>query len=81
MEKILYHTGFEERHRHDVRRRRESADFGQGFYLSPDVAFTRRLAQTRKELQSRKRTETLIQGSNPFSLGSSRKVGSTKRET
>ena len=49
MEKIrLYHTGFEEIRRPDVHRGRINADFGQGFYLSPDEEFSRRWARTRK---------------------------------
>ena len=45
---LLYHTGFKEIPAPDIRIGRKSADFGQGFYLSPDEAFSRRWARTRR---------------------------------
>ena len=40
----LYHAGTAEIRRPDLKIGRKNADFGQGFYLSPDIAFTRRWA-------------------------------------
>lgn len=40
----LYHTGKEEIREPDIRRGRINADFGQGFYLSPDRDFSYRWA-------------------------------------
>lgn len=40
----LYHTGKEEIRDPDIRRGRKNADFGQGFYLSPDRDFSYRWA-------------------------------------
>ncbi len=40
----LYHTGREEVRNPDIRRGRKNADFGQGFYLSPDREFASRWA-------------------------------------
>ncbi len=40
----LYHTGSAVIPEPDVRRGRRNADFGQGFYLTPDEAFARRWA-------------------------------------
>ena len=40
----LYHTGREEIRDPDIRRGRKNADFGQGFYLSPDRDFSYRWA-------------------------------------
>ncbi len=40
----LYHTGKEEIRDPDIRRGRKNADFGQGFYLSPDKDFSYRWA-------------------------------------
>ncbi len=40
----LYHTGREEIRRPDIRRGRRNADFGPGFYLTPDLEFARRWA-------------------------------------
>ncbi|MBQ6722192.1 MAG: DUF3990 domain-containing protein [Clostridia bacterium] len=40
----LYHTGREEIRNPDIRRGRKNADFGQGFYLSPDRDFSHRWA-------------------------------------
>ena len=42
----LYHTGREEIREPDIRRGRKNADFGQGFYLTPDRDFTYRWAGT-----------------------------------
>ncbi len=38
----LYHTGFEEIRSPDLKRGRKSADFGQGFYLTPNAEFAGR---------------------------------------
>ena len=40
----LYHTGKTEIREPDIRRGRKNADFGQGFYLTPDMEFTYRWA-------------------------------------
>lgn len=40
----LYHTGKVEIKKPDIHRGRRNADFGQGFYLSPDKEFTYRWA-------------------------------------
>ncbi len=40
----LYHTGSVEIREPDIRRGRKNADFGQGFYLSPDMDFAYRWA-------------------------------------
>ena len=45
---LLYHTGFEEIRRPDVYRGRKNADFGQGFYMSPDRSFSERWAKELK---------------------------------
>ncbi|MBQ1770651.1 MAG: DUF3990 domain-containing protein [Clostridia bacterium] len=45
---LLYHTGFSEITVPDIRHGRKNADFGQGFYLSADPAFSRRWAKIRK---------------------------------
>ncbi|MBQ8954883.1 MAG: DUF3990 domain-containing protein [Clostridia bacterium] len=45
---ILYHTGFEEIRQPDIHHGRKNADFGQGFYLSADRAFSERWARERK---------------------------------
>ena len=45
----LYHTGFEVIREPDVHRGRKNADFGQGFYLSPDLDFSKRWARTRRD--------------------------------
>lgn len=42
----LYHTGKLEIRDPDIRRGRRNADFGQGFYLTPDMEFARRWAGT-----------------------------------
>lgn len=46
---LLYHTGFAEIPVPDLRRGRVNADFGQGFYLSDDLAFAERWATEKKE--------------------------------
>ncbi len=43
----LYHTGFAVIPSPDLLRGRKNADFGQGFYLTDDVAFSRRWARQR----------------------------------
>ena len=48
----LYHTGTEEIRSPDVRRGRKNADFGQGFYLTPDLEFARRWAGERAVLNA-----------------------------
>ena len=45
---LLYHTGFDEIPVPDLRRGRVNADFGQGFYLSDDPAFSARWATEKK---------------------------------
>ena len=40
----LYHTGLTEIREPDIRHGRKNADFGQGFYLTPEVDFTYRRA-------------------------------------
>lgn len=42
---ILYHTGDREIRNPDIRYGRKNADFGWGFYLTPDRAFTYRWAR------------------------------------
>ena len=44
----LYHTGFSESRVPDLHHGRKNADFGQGFYTSPDLSFCRRWARERK---------------------------------
>ena len=44
----LYHTCLQEIRQPDIHIGRVNADFGQGFYLSPDEAFSRRWASIRK---------------------------------
>ena len=44
----LYHAGFLEIKKPDIHFGRKNADFGQGFYLSPDPDFSRRWAGTEK---------------------------------
>ena len=41
----LYHTGPLEIREPDIRHGRKNADFGPGFYLTPDMAFARRWAR------------------------------------
>lgn len=45
---LLYHTGFHQRRNPDIRAGRKNADFGQGYYLTPDRAFAERWAMERK---------------------------------
>lgn len=45
---LLYHTGFHERRNPDIRAGRKNADFGQGYYLTPDRDFAQRWATERK---------------------------------
>ncbi len=48
MEKLrLYHVGFQEIREPDVHFGRKNADFGQGFYLTPDGEFAKRWATER----------------------------------
>lgn len=49
---LLYHAGFEEIRDPDIRHGRKNADFGQGFYLSPDRDFSERWAKERKGCQT-----------------------------
>ena len=44
----LFHTGFEIIESPDLKHGRKNADFGQGFYLSPNKEFCRRWARTQK---------------------------------
>ncbi len=44
----LYHTGFDIIREPDLSRGRHNADFGPGFYLSPDGEFSRRWARERR---------------------------------
>ena len=44
----LYHTGYLQIPAPDIKRGRANADFGQGFYTTPDEAFARRWARTHK---------------------------------
>ena len=44
----LYHTGFHEIKNPDIHYGRKNADFGQGFYLTDDMEFSRRWAKERK---------------------------------
>ena len=46
---LLYHTGFDEIKHPDIHIGRKNADFGQGFYLSPDLDFTRRWSRIRND--------------------------------
>ena len=41
----LYHTGYEEIREPDIHHGRKNADFGWGFYLTPDREFTYRWAR------------------------------------
>jgi hypothetical protein len=45
----LYHTGFKETIKKDLYIGRKNADFGQGFYLSPDFSFSSRWASSFKD--------------------------------
>ncbi len=44
----LYHAGFDVIEEPDLGRGRKNADFGQGFYLSPDGEFSRRWAREKR---------------------------------
>jgi hypothetical protein len=44
----LYHAGFEEIRKPDVRYGRRNADFGQGFYMSAEEEFAKRWARIRR---------------------------------
>ncbi|MCR5299739.1 MAG: DUF3990 domain-containing protein [Erysipelotrichaceae bacterium] len=46
---ILFHTGLQEIPQPDIRYGRKNADFGQGFYLSPDREFACRWAKERED--------------------------------
>ena len=48
----LYHVGFSIIEHPDLLHGRKNADFGQGFYLSSDLDFSKRWAKTRKGLTS-----------------------------
>ena len=48
----LYHTGFQSIPEPDIRYGRKNADFGQGFYLSADLAFSKRWAREQKGLST-----------------------------
>ena len=43
----LYHTGYQEIREPDIRHGRKNADFGQGFYLTPDRDFSVRWGNER----------------------------------
>ena len=45
---LLYHTGFEQIPHPDLHRGRKNADFGQGFYLTPEQSFAERWAKAQK---------------------------------
>ena len=45
---ILYHTGFDIIRKPDVHYGRKNADFGQGFYLTPEQSFAERWAKAQK---------------------------------
>ncbi len=45
---LLYHTGFQEIPRPELKRGRKNADFGQGFYLTENPEFARRWARRRE---------------------------------
>ena len=49
---ILYHTGSGEIRDPDIHHGRKNADFGQGFYLTPDKEFACRWARERKDEQT-----------------------------
>jgi len=48
----LYHTGFSIIDKPDIHYGRKNADFGQGFYLSLDMEFTRRWIRASKDSDS-----------------------------
>ncbi|MCR5053499.1 MAG: DUF3990 domain-containing protein [Lachnospiraceae bacterium] len=45
----LYHTGFSEIKAPDIHYGRKNADFGQGFYTSADIEFSKKWAKSRKD--------------------------------
>ena len=45
---LLYHTGFDQIPCPDIHRGRKNADFGQGFYLTPEQSFAERWAKAQK---------------------------------
>ena len=45
----LYHTGYDIVKRPDIHRGRANADFGRGFYLSPDQCFAESWAQEKRD--------------------------------
>ena len=45
---LLYHTGFQEIRDPDLHYGRKNADFGQGFYLTSNLAFAQRWTKERK---------------------------------
>ena len=49
MKIMVYHVGFEIIRGPDINRGRKNADFGQGFYLSDDLEFSRRWSRVRKD--------------------------------
>ena len=51
-ELLLYHVGFDEIKRPDIKLGRKNADFGQGFYTSQDKEFSERWARSRKGLKT-----------------------------
>ncbi len=46
---LLYHVAYQEIQKPDIRFGRKNADFGQGFYLSPDGEFAGKWAKERRE--------------------------------
>lgn len=46
----LYHTGYQIIGKPDIKAGRKNADFGQGFYLSDNIEFSKRWARERKGL-------------------------------
>ena len=46
---FLYHAGYEIISQPDIHHGRKNADFGQGFYLTPDEEFARRWARPDKD--------------------------------
>ena len=45
---VLYHAGYQVIERPDIRYGRKNADFGQGFYLSDDLLFSKRWVREKK---------------------------------
>ena len=48
---ILFHAGVSEIRKPDIHYGRKNADFGQGFYLSPEKEFSCRLTVEREETE------------------------------